>query len=377
MSGAAEQPAGRVDGSGTAVPTITIRRTDGLGGRLLALVRVLRFAEKLGARVTMRWASLAYTFRDHGATDWTPSELFDLDRFDFDGLDLAEGTPEPLDPGTLVLEERPDLAQHLRFGFDPETLLAHGASFASNGQRLLRLVGETDADVHEGLVTVFDRLIPKQAVRDEFAATKEILGPQPFVALHVRRGDVVSNLVGKAGSDAPVADLEPDMRHFVRRCAPVALMISALDEQAPGAKVLIFGEDPQSIGEAADALGSRALLAPAAERLGPLQRAFLEILLMREASAIYACASQFSRLPAQVGRARLHEIGPDGDPGLWIRHFEAEILDRVSIQSERREELAALFLAFWREVADRAERIRQRPVRAPRTDVRPDRPERV
>ncbi|MDR4306251.1 hypothetical protein IHQ68_06425 [Chelatococcus sambhunathii] len=156
------------------------------------------------------------------------------------------------------------------------------------------------------------------------------------------------------------------MRHFVRRCAPVGLMVSAIDERDPGPRVLIFGEDPASIGEAAAALGPRALVAPAAERLGPLQRAFLEILLMREARVIYACGSQFSRLPAHVGRARLHEIGPDGDPAPWLAHLEAEILDRVSISAERREELATLFLSFWRDIADRAERIRRRPVRAQR-----------
>ncbi|MDR4306252.1 hypothetical protein IHQ68_06430 [Chelatococcus sambhunathii] len=208
MSGAAAD-ARLGQAPGASAPTITIRRTDGLGGRLLALVRVLRFAEKLGARVTMRWASLAYTFRDHGATDWTPSELFDLRRFDFPALDLTEGPLEPLPPGTLVLEEQPDLAQQLRFGFDPEALLARASAIASNGQRLLRLVGETDAEIQDGLVRVFDRLVPGAPIREEFAAARRILGPEPFIALHIRRGDVVSNLIGMAGSDGPSPNSSP------------------------------------------------------------------------------------------------------------------------------------------------------------------------
>jgi len=338
---------------------VVVRRTDGLGARTLALIRVWRFAQAIGAEVEAWWPSLAYSYRDAGSTDWTPERLFDLAASDLAGLRFVTGARPEVPEGCLYIEKHAPFAAALRQGLTAEAVFAHGPVVEAGGQALLRVAGEDDATVRRGLAAAFDRLVPAAEVRDALAAVRAT--GEPYAAIHIRRGDVLALLLAAVRDGAPTPVMADRIRAAIRRCPPVPLLLAAADARMPGGRVMVFGDDPPLVAAARAALGPRVIdQEPAAAGLEPLRRALYDIHLLRGAGAIALGSSAFTQLPLATGRGEQALVEPSGDYAPWAAMFEAEVLDAAGVAAADRPPLRALHLAEWRPMADRGDIIAAR-----------------
>lgn len=351
-----------MEGAAAGGRRIVVKRTDGLGARLIALTRVWRFAAVVGAEVDMWWPPLSYVFRDSDATDWRPDALFDLAASDLSGLRfVGDGRPPPTPAGRISIETDPRFRDGLRLGLDADALFAQGPVIEAGGQAVLRVRGEGDEAVAAGLAATFARLVPSAPVRAALAQAARSGAEPPYAAVHIRRGDVLLGLLHAIRAGHPRDRLATLIRSAIRRCPPVPLLLDAADADRPGGRVMVFGDDPALVAEARSRLGGRALNQDAAAAgLGPLQRALMDIHLLRDAEAICLGSSAFAQLPASVGRARSIVVAPFGTIDPWIASFEQEVLDAAEVPEAAREPLRAIYRAEWAPMAARSDAAAER-----------------
>ena len=331
---------------------IIVRREDGLGGRLLAFVRVLRFADKVGASVIWKWPPTG----GHGVS--ALGGLFDLGISDLRNVTVMEEPLTDLPREHLYIEGDPLVVQSLRNGVDPEVLFGNQLVIESSGQRLLRVKNESDAEIAEEMRRVFDRLVPIPSVGEALKAARSTIGSQPYAAVHVRRGDILRNVIQEIKSPTSSERLKRWLQFFVTRCAPVELMLASLNAKSSDKRILVIGDDPSITEMIRRHLGpNRAINLGSNEfALTISQQALLDILLLRSAEDIHAPSSQFSRCAAEIGTATTHIIQPHGDPSPWLSMFESEVLDAANVPAEQRNPFRVAFMAEWTPLAERIDR---------------------
>lgn len=354
-------------------PVIVLRRSDGLGARLLAFLRTWRYARRVGADLHVHWPSLAYSFRDAQATDWGIADLIAFPP-DAHEVRFLEGPLPPPVAGRRVVEADPDLARQLRFGIDAATLFEGTRIVECGGQRALRVPGESDAEIADGIRALAERLSPSAPVRAALEPVRRHLGGQPYAVVHIRRGDVLANTIACVRDGAEPARAATLFRSYIDRCPPVAVLAEAVDRASPNARVLCLTDTPAYGEDLRRRIGDDRCLSGAGwgHGLGPIQRAWFEILLARDAAIIHAGSSAFVRLAAEMGRASLRLAHPIAEAH-WLHAFETEVLDAADVAPRDRPAWRAIHAAELSARRDYHERSRQAAARQARqVDARVD-----
>lgn len=303
---------------------VLFQRKDRLGARLEGMLSAWRFA-----RVTRRKLIVFWTDRNpQGSYD--PAFLFDFKA-------MAEsGHADDLSFLFTQYDER---------NFTGDTIdlrLAPGWPFALRKRDFLRSQGravkimtlhstyfclrwESPWRIAEELRELFARLVPVIRIRDALSAALSWIGDPDFIAVHIRRGDVVRDtrrkLLGfvstesghgnsQAALDKLMNDegLGKDLHNFVKRVTSLDSYIAALprDNQA---RIVVFSDTPEAATEFQSRLtSSRSVLMSSFEiEMNQAQRAYFELLVLSKASRVISTASCFSRLACQCGRPSFHD----------------------------------------------------------------------
>jgi hypothetical protein len=300
------------------------QRKDRLGARLEGMLSAWRFARVTGRRLVVFWTDR----NPPGSYD--PAYLFDLkamsetghaddlsilfgqyqdDLFKGEAIDLRRASGWPFALRKREFLSSPDKAVKI--------MTLHSTYFCLRWEAPWRISNE--------LRELFSRLVPVVLIRDALASALGWIGDPDFIAVHIRRGDVVRDIKRKIGDfnssesqhDNPEAGLDrlmnegglgKDLHNFVKRVASIDAYVAALPENRQ-ARVVVFSDSLEAAQEFQARIGrSRAVLISSFEiEMNQAQRAYLELLILSKASRVISTASCFSRLACQCGRPSFHD----------------------------------------------------------------------
>jgi hypothetical protein len=312
---------------------VLYQRKDRLGARLEGMLSAWRFA-----RLTRRKLIVFWTDRNLlGSYD--PALLFDFKAIAEKGYadDLSILFTQFIDQTseyeTIDLRQEPGWPFALRKSDFLKSrdravkiMTLHSTYFCFRWESPWRIVRE--------LRELFARLIPVIQIRDALSAALSWIGDPDFIAVHIRRGDVVHDIKRKLqsfvssepehGNSQAAMDklmneegVGKDLHNFVKRVTSIDAYIAALPPNNQ-AKIVVFSDSPKAAKEfQARLTGSRLMLISSFEtEMNEVQRAYLELLILSKATRIISTASCFSRLACQCGRPSFHDarnaLGADG-----------------------------------------------------------------
>ena len=266
---------------------IAATRTDGLGGRLLAIVNAKCLADRMGCRFGFTWNSQAAKTMEFHSIDPVETvfsaEFIDrhwlgetVEVADFSELGRARLTRASLEAEAL----RTDARGWICNDFSALELLREGwAKDWLPGNRVARWKSET-----------FRTLGFSDAVRAMFDAAGECRFPRPMVALHLRSGDVVR---GRFRTTLVFGD----------KAIPSTLvraMVSKLSSK--GLATLLIGQDRPTLDYLKSQTGALLTADFGADRIeDQTLKAFFEMALMARCRRIYAGTSVFATIASVMG----------------------------------------------------------------------------
>lgn len=300
-------------------PVFFLRRGARLIARLQLLIYCWRFARQVNGRIVMLWTPATELSQRFDGALFHPSYIFDLKRYyaagGGDNLIFLEG-PDPRDRDTVSVRDM----EHLKLaegGFDRAIFVDKPLVFHEYSPILSRFADEPQdlAYFRGSLRETYDLLPHQQGIAVAVQRAQRAIC-DPYVALHVRRGDVWEHLRHYLpqvdDEELPRSRLETVLRGYVNRttllesyCEPVE---AALRD---GRKVVFFSDTPSTYQFFAERFGSRRIVNAArfAPTRLPIQKAFIDFnLLMNADSIIGTSGSAFSAFAAMIGAGKLHNV---------------------------------------------------------------------
>jgi hypothetical protein len=312
---------------------VLYQRKDRLGARLEGMLSAWRFARKIRRKLIVFW-----TDRNPSGS-YDPAFLFDFkamaDKGYADDLSIlfTQFNDQTFKGETIDLRQAPGWPFDLRKSDflrsrdrAVKIMTLHSTYFCLRWDSPWRIA----SDLRE----LFARLIPVIQIRDAMSAALSWIGDPDFVAVHIRRGDVVRDINWKIqnfvsrepehGNSQVALDklmneegLGKDLHNFVKRVTSIDSYIAALPPNNQ-AKVVVFSDTPKAAREfQARLTGSKSVLISSFETdMSEMQRAYFELLILSKATRIISTASCYSRLACQYGRPSFHDarniLGADG-----------------------------------------------------------------
>jgi len=305
------------------VAAVVAGRADLLGARLRNWLEAWRCARRLRAPLVVAWSN----WDERGHAPYSVYSLLDregLERIEglhVEEVQLATRSSHPLVGASARAKSTWLAAESIDFSL-PEPLPAEAVVlYRSTGA----LLPDSDpaTSTEDDIAALFGQLPlhpdVRRAVEDTAGATAD-----PFVAMHMRRGNLVEYLFEKTDY-VRGSELSAAIRNFVPRYAHLGAYERAVAAHNANARLAIFSDDLELRALAYRMFGAQLLDVQRhldAYALDPLQRAFAELLVMSRASAVISANSQFSTLPSLIGRV----------PRIDVRRWTSsqEVIDEIA-----------------------------------------------
>ncbi len=330
---------------------IVAYRTDLLGGRLLNLMHGWRLARRLDAEFVYLWPYFTKWRAQSGYRDPVASlsQLFDLAEHALARPELAFTAIDGLSVKAAVnraealelLPPVPDDAAAYAFAPTEDALRTYWPRAAFTSATPLPVAGEQPATVRAEATALIRSLPLNQALSAALERVRQAADLAGAVTVNLRRGDIIDRVTASAsGSDVEVRKAA---EVFVSRYAPEEAYVAALEEHVES-PTLVFSDDPAAAASFAarrpHAIDARALIAPIAAELTPLQAHMLQLLVMSETQRVLGSGSNFAIAAAYFGGRPYDDLR-----GRWTASAVAQALEREFPEASP-PIVAALFDAF-------------------------------
>jgi hypothetical protein len=263
-------------------PYFISARPDGLGSRIIAALNAIRLATTFDGSPIIFWPdepghcsqdSLSAVFSESQIRNWSnqASPVTRLDTW------LRKSGVNSL---TIV---RSNL-------IDSSTIANHDAWFLANGNDVILIDGETQADATSEMSLRFSHVSLNPSIIDLVASAKQQIAFSPeFLGLHIRRGDMSSHKTG------------------FKRCAPLKCY-EAVIERNPKKHFYVSTDSLRLYSYLKNKYGLRLHRMPI-ESFGrnkeDLSHAMAELLLLSQTSEIFSGTSAFSKAASIIGCTKL------------------------------------------------------------------------
>ena len=300
-----------LDVTGAERRRMLVRRTDGLGSRMLNLAWGWRAARRLGARTIVCWPGTPGGNVAQFGAGYRSLKLFDLleiyGRDDTDLIFIDGDLPVIGDERRIDL--RPGWKRQGARGWAPGDVFGEASSAVYIVCDPLLLKGETLAQAREEARELLGRLTPAQPIRKRLDQIDGALDLTRMTGVHVRRGDIAAQLALygehlRQDATAAPADMDTWTDHYFTRCAPPRAYVSALDSLGDAAaEVVIFSEDADAVETLTRLAPERRFisLAPYLAGLPPVQAAMVEMRAMARCGRIVSTGSRFGEAASLIG----------------------------------------------------------------------------
>ncbi len=331
--------------SSTEEALVLYERRDQLGARLEGMLSAWRFAKLTRRKLIVFWPDQNFSGQ------YDPALFFDLKAM-VENEDLvihfSEYNDQFLQGGILDLRKasgwpffikKSDYVGSRNHAVKIKTF--HSTYFCFRWESPWRVVRE--------LKQLFHQLIPIVQIRDALSEALSWIGDPDFIAVHIRRGDVVDKTRARltsfisseaehgnspealeklmtGGWDGMEIGLQHFLHHFVKKVTSIDSYIAAIPKNN-NARVVVFSDSLEAAEEfQARFTGSRSILISSfLVEMTKSQRAYLELLILAKAGRVISTASCFSRVACQCGRPIFHDarnaLGADGTRSAFQQLF--------------------------------------------------------
>jgi hypothetical protein len=257
-------------------------RTDGLGGRLKAIVNAIFLANETGWRFGFTWNRDRIVDNVFHSIDIAPAI------FDSTFLEKHYLGEELDDTGFIPLGKTPFSISDLRARSDDDAV----SGWICNSFHLTKQMVADESVKVRGNALAFRAIGFTEPIREAIRAAEAVTLPHRIAAIHLRSGDIVHGSYRRRP-------------YFAQKVIPSPLakaMIRHLQEH--GMEVILFGEHRDTLGylksetdcRLADEFG-----APSPDT-GTV-RAMIEMVLLSRCTEIYAGSSMFAVMASEIGSA--------------------------------------------------------------------------
>ena len=330
-------------------PVFIVRRGDRLAARLKSLLLAWRFSNEVGGQLVFCWFP-----RDRSIYGALPPEpygaslIWNLPRFyaerGFEDLIFLDGEYRRNDPYPSLTG--PDYAAYRPDQFKRELFQGRALTFLESNHLDYRFADDTNEVVLDQMRHLLARLPLEPRVAEVLERARGELGDQPFVALHVRRGDVLS-LMRLAIPEMQSGTTSDIVLRYTRATAGYTapldwydpFVADALDR---GEKVVFFSDTPETFEHFERIHGRRKLVKAATLTRGmkiPIQQAFVEFQLMMKASRVIGTRSSFAGFAARLAGVPVTNVQAGGSPQGLERYFFDEVLQAAVLPADVSERL--------------------------------------
>ncbi|MEQ9660923.1 MAG: hypothetical protein RLN87_00035 [Parasphingopyxis sp.] len=347
-------------------PKLFVGRSDRLIARIKAMMYAWRFMEQVDGQLFMLWTRLPRRYDDE-SVGYTPSNIFDLVKWYKNGgaerlcfIDQADRYPEdaiPLDSD--------EFKGALRHGFDRDRFAGSDDVFVRRGTGWYFFSDEPvsanyirrgvrklfrELPIHPHLVSALERFYDRYD-----------LEPGKYGAIHFRRGDVYemlrNELPNDANGDLTDARIELIIRHFIVRTAPPEFYHAHVEDMiSRGQKIVFTSDSPETITLFQKVFGPAHFVDLSQHKLPMvIRKAFLDFLVLTNASEIIGTASNFTQFASQVGQGKSTSVAGTGDFDIAAREFRDSILSSKDISKSTHEKALKLLEVDYTAYAKRVE----------------------
>ncbi len=325
-------------------PVFIVRRGDRLAARLRSLLLSWRFSNEVGGQLIFCWFP-----RDRSLYGALPPEpysaglVWNLPLFyhqrGFSELIFLDDDYRRDDPYPSLNDET--YAEFHKTGFKREDFIGRSLTFLENDHLNFRFEGETDDVMLAQMRELNDRLPLNPAIESAMVRVKEELGDEPYVALHVRRGDVL-NLFKMAMPELQAGVTSEVVLKYVRAAAgytaPLEWYDPYVDEALKaGERVVFFSDTPETFSHFEARHGRRKLIRAStltrSLRL-PIQQAMAEFLLIKNSKRIIGTKSSFAGFAGRLGDSPVINVTTKGNPQEFEKYFLDEVLQGADLPAE-------------------------------------------
>ena len=362
-------------------PKLFVGRSDRLIARLRSFLYAWRFIDQADGQLFVLWPKLAERYAEEDI-EYSPFLIFDLVNFyargGSDRLQFIESGLEQ--PEKSIALDAPEYRNAATAGFDRAQFGGADQVFFYRGTAPFRFSDEpgNSAYLLSGVRRLFSSLPIHPAIKRAQAACYERaqLTPKMFDAVHVRRGDVFDMLATELppglGRGLTSARLDMLIGHFVKRTAPLEFYFPPIERAiSAGKKILMTSDTPDTVQFFQKKYGRENLIDLGAFRMRiPIQKAFLDFLVLCDAAQITGTASNFSMTPAELGQVPLENVATTGDYGIAESLFRRKFLKVGLVDDETASEALRRMKASFEEYRDHRNALaRGREARAARKDA--------
>lgn len=322
-------------GGGRCRTLFFLSRGDRLAARLKHMLFAWRFVREVGGTLVVGWPQRARSLYGTMAGEYySPSLLFDLGQ-----LYLERGTSDIVFvEGEGFASDRmtpfppPEIAGAMPFALDRAYFEAGRGPFRSDNY-YVRFADETKADVIAQVRDLYRQLPLSAAARKLVADAARATRSEPYVALHVRRGDIVDVLRAalpemRAGELTPVA-LNYAM-HLAKQTAPLDYYHDKVAQAVAERRTILFFSDTPALFAEVRARFPRGRLVDAAaigrNAAYPLLKAFVDFTLIGRADHVIGTQTGFASVACMLGGARQVVVTARGDWDSFRRYLYDEVL---------------------------------------------------
>jgi hypothetical protein len=216
-------------------------------------------------------------------------------------------------PGQIFANKDPALAGQFPRRFDRNGTAELPATIAVNSHAVgLRFYDENNEEVRKSCGDLFRNLVPSAAVNSAFADLSTLIGKGPYIAVHIRRGDIMRTirlLLNEFNPESePPANLIRYLNMLRSKLAPLSSIVNILNEQdMVASKIVIFSDCDQTSKQLSTLLKGRDfhnIIEYRTPIANSNQRSLAELLLMSKSKILIGTQSAFSRAAHLVGECK-------------------------------------------------------------------------
>ncbi|MBL6459323.1 hypothetical protein JMJ55_28800 [Belnapia sp. T6] len=325
-------------------PLFIVRRGDRLSARLKSLLLSWRFSNEVGGQLVFCWFP-----RDRSLYGALPPEpysaglVWNLPLFyherGFSELIFLDDEYRRND--TYQSLNDPIYEEFHKTGFKRENFIGKRLTFLENDHIRHQFEGETEDSIMAQMRQLNDRLPLHPTILSTMARAQEELGDEPYVALHVRRGDIL-DLFKKALPELESGVTSDVVLKYVRAAAGYTAPLGWYDphvEEAikAGERIVFFSDTPETFGHFEEVHGKRKIIRASTLTRSlrtPIQQAMAEFLLIKNAKRIIGTKSSFAGFAARLGDAPVVNVISKGNPKEFEKYFVEEVLQGATLPTE-------------------------------------------
>lgn len=327
-------------------PIFLTQRGDRLAARLKNMLYAWRFSRQVDGQVIIGWLPRERTiYNALPAEPYSPMLIWDLPRFYADGwsreIFFMEGDNRTRDEFESL--EGPNFADVAPNNFRKSQFVGRHAVYQQGAHMVYQFEGETREGVEAEVRALFRTLPLSSKVTALLNRAQSKLGSEDYVALHVRRGDIIE-VLKNARNEMESGTLSNQalayVNHFATRTAPLSFYYASVERAiAGGQKIVFFSDTPETYTHFVGRYGSRAIIdgtSLAKNAPYPLQAALIDFLLIGGSKRVISTGTGYATIAAQLCGAQLESVSAGGPSEALLSDLFDNVLGGARLDGEVR-----------------------------------------